>query len=96
MTLEDLDNRMDEYGSGYSFIYDQLSSEEAYSEPPLHGVVHIGKHQTTPRYRRERRVLCIGCYDCRWWDNRNCTKPDEQFDPSICEWLSERAREKGE
>lgn len=97
MTLEDMDNRLDEYGSGHSFIYDQLADEEAYREPPLPGVTRIGRHQTTPRYHSRRwERPCIGCTECRWWDNRNCTKPEEKFDPAICEWLSERAREKGE
>ena len=95
MTLEDMDNRLDEYGSGHSFIYDQLAGEEAYAEPPMFGVIRISGKSAPRRHHHIMRPVCIGCYECRWYDKR-CTKPEEKFDPAICEWLSERAREKGE
>ena len=70
-------------GSFHSWLEAQLEYD-----PPKPAEIHHHR-------RRESRALCIGCYECRWYD-QGCTKPEEQFDQSICDWLSERAREKSE
>lgn len=47
----------------------------------------------TPRYKMMHRP-CVGCPDCRHWKNFECTNPAPKAE--ICEWISERYREKGE
>ena len=51
-----------------------------------------------PMTRREKFKFrpCLGCPDCRHWDvwKCECTNPNPK--PEICDWISERYREKGE
>ena len=47
----------------------------------------------TPSYKMRHRP-CVGCPDCRHWKNFECT--NDNPNPEICDWISERYREKGE
>ena len=47
----------------------------------------------TPRYKMRHRPY-VGCPDCRHWKNFECTNPNPK--PEICDWISERYKEKGE
>jgi len=47
----------------------------------------------TKRYKMRNRP-CLGCPDCRHFKNFECTNPAPKAE--ICDWISERYKEKGE
>ena len=49
----------------------------------------------TRRWKFRNRP-CLGCPDCRHWDYRKCECTNPAPKAEICEWISERYRERGE
>jgi len=89
-TFDYLDSKMDDLGGNQDFYEDIFDNE---GKDPIEEPAERKDFSWSKKYKMKHRP-CAGCPDCRHWVNFECTNPAPK--PEICDWISDRFREKGE
>ena len=93
-TFEYLESKKAEHGSYHAYIQDVM--EDKWGEGKTIEIPEEKEDRPMTRREKFRNRPCLGCPDCRHWDVWKCECTNPKPNPEICDWISERYREKGE